>query len=78
MPVVYTRVIKDMYDGAKTWVKTVGGDSEHFPMMMRLHQVSALSSFLFALAMDVLNRHIQEGVPWCILFADDIVLIDET
>nr|XP_009788851.1 PREDICTED: uncharacterized protein LOC104236591 [Nicotiana sylvestris] len=28
--------------------------------------------------MDVLSRHIQGEVPWCILFADDIVLIDET
>ncbi|XP_019265243.1 PREDICTED: uncharacterized protein LOC109242836 [Nicotiana attenuata] len=28
--VVYTRVIRDLYDGAKTWVRTVGGDLEHF------------------------------------------------
>ncbi|XP_070002243.1 uncharacterized protein [Nicotiana sylvestris] len=28
--------------------------------------------------MDSLIRHIQGEVPWCLLFADDIVLIDET
>nr|XP_009599585.1 uncharacterized protein LOC104095213 [Nicotiana tomentosiformis] len=56
----------------------MGGDSEHFPVVMRLHQGSALSPFLFALAMDVLSQHIQGEVPWCMLFADDIVLIDET
>ncbi|XP_075104916.1 uncharacterized protein LOC142179004 [Nicotiana tabacum] len=28
--------------------------------------------------MDVLSRHIQGEVLWCMLFADDIVLIDET
>ncbi|XP_070050827.1 uncharacterized protein [Nicotiana tomentosiformis] len=28
--------------------------------------------------MDVLSRHIQWEVPWCMLFSDDIVLIDET
>nr|XP_033513421.1 uncharacterized protein LOC117278105 [Nicotiana tomentosiformis] len=76
--VAFIRVIKDMYDGAKTQVRMVGGDSEHFSVMMGLHQESALSPFLFALAMDALIYHIQGKVPWCMLFADDIVLIDET
>ncbi|XP_075101690.1 uncharacterized protein LOC142177124 [Nicotiana tabacum] len=57
--VAYSSVIKDMYDGAKTQVMTVGGDSEHFSIVMGLHQGSALSPFLFALAMDALTHHIQ-------------------
>ena len=28
--------------------------------------------------MDGLTRYIQDDIPWCMLFADDIVLIDET
>ncbi|KAL6579835.1 hypothetical protein OROMI_007859 [Orobanche minor] len=39
---------------------------------------SALSPFLFAIVMDELTRGIQNDVLWCMMFADDIVLIDET
>ncbi|PKA53806.1 ubiquitin-protein ligase E3 C [Apostasia shenzhenica] len=28
--------------------------------------------------MEVMTRHIQDEVPWCMLFTDDIVLIEKT
>ncbi|XP_070011302.1 uncharacterized protein [Nicotiana sylvestris] len=70
--------IKDMYDGPKTQVRTVGGDSEHFPIEMGLHQGSTLKPFLFSLVMDAITNHIQGEVPSCMLFVDDIVFIDES
>ncbi|KAF3627858.1 PHD finger protein ALFIN-LIKE 1 [Capsicum annuum] len=48
-----------------------------FPVETGLHQGLTLSPFPFVLVMDVLTRSIQGEVPWCMLFAD-VVLIDET
>jgi len=78
VPVEYTRVIKDMYEGVRTRVRTVIGDTEDFPIDMGLHQGLALSPFLFTIVMNELTRGIQDEIPWCMLFADDIVLIDES
>ena len=64
--------------GRQTSVKTPGGVSNDFAVSMDLHQGSALSPFLFTLILDELTRGIQNEVPWCMLFADDIVLIDVT
>jgi len=73
----YTRLIKDMYEGGRTNVKMPGGVTNDFYIGMGLHQGSALSPFLFTLALDELTKGIQDELPWCMLFADDIVLVDE-
>ena len=78
MPVEYIRVIRDMYEGVRTRVRTVIGDTCDFPIDIGLHQGFALSAFLFTTVMDELTKGIQDEVPWCMLFADDIVLIDES
>ncbi|KAL6553120.1 hypothetical protein OROGR_006962 [Orobanche gracilis] len=74
----YIDIIKDMYEGAITSVRTNVGRTEEFPITIEVHQGSALSPFLFAIVMNELTRGIQNDVPWCMMFADDIVLIDET
>ena len=67
-----------MHDGVVANVITCGGITSDFSITIRLHQGSILSSFLFVIVMDELTRAIQDEIPWCMLFADDIVLIDET
>ena len=61
----YTRVIRDMYEGVRTKVRTVLGDTVDFPIDIGLHQRSALSPFLFTTVMDELTRDIQDEIPWC-------------
>jgi hypothetical protein len=74
----YITLIKDMYDNVVTSVRTSDGDSNDFSINIGLHQESALSPYLFALVMDEITRDIQGGILWCMLFADDVVLVDES
>ncbi|PKA65631.1 ubiquitin-protein ligase E3 C [Apostasia shenzhenica] len=67
-----------MYEGVVTCVRTQEGLTKDFFITVGLHQGSALSPYLFALIMEVMTEHIQDEVPWCMLFADDIVLIEKT
>jgi hypothetical protein len=74
----YINLIKDMYDNVVISVLTSDRDTNDFPINIGLHQGSALSPYLFALVMDEVTRDIQDGIPWCMLLADDVVLVDES
>jgi hypothetical protein len=78
VPTKYVNIINDMYDNVVTSVRTCDGDTDAFPIKVGLHQGSALSPFIFALVMDEITKDIQGDIPWCMLFADDVVLIDES
>lgn len=43
-----------------------------------MHQGSVLSPLLFAIVMDVVSRETRSGLPWELLYADDLVLIATT
>ena len=61
-----------------TSVRTNDGNTDYFPIKIGRHQGSALSPYFFALVMDEVTRDIQEDIPWCMLFADDVVLLDKS
>ena len=78
VPIKYIDIIKDIYDGIVANIRTCGGITSDFFITIGLHQGSALSLFLFVIVMDELTRAIQDEISWCMLFADDIILVDET
>jgi hypothetical protein len=78
VPTKYTTLIKDMYDNVVTSVRTSDGDTNDFPNKIGLHHGSALSLYLFDLVMDEVTRDIQGDISWCMLFADDVLLVDDS
>jgi hypothetical protein len=74
----YITLIKDMYDNVVTSVRTNDGDINDFSINIVLHQGSALGPYLFALVMTEVTRDIQGGIPWCMLFTNDVILVDES
>jgi hypothetical protein len=67
-----------MYDNIMTNIRTSDGDTNNFLINIGLYQGSALSPYLFALVMDDVTRDIQYSITWCMLFAYDVVLVDES
>ena len=68
-------VVMALYQDACTVVRTDMGDSKDFKVGVGVHQGSVLSPLLFAVVMDVVTREAREGLPWELLYADDLVLV---
>jgi len=69
------RSVMAMYTEAMTAVKTQDGPSDKFEVKVGLHQGSVLSPLLFVSVMEVITREARTGLPWELLYADDLVLI---
>jgi hypothetical protein len=67
-----------MYDNVVTSIRTSDRDTNDFPINIGLHQGSALSPYLFSFVMDEVTRDIQGGIPWCMFFTNNVVLMDES
>jgi hypothetical protein len=71
-------VIKAMYAGATTAVKLPSGISQEFEVKVGVHQGSVLSPLLFIIVMEALSSQFKQGLPWELLYADDLVLLAES
>ncbi|XP_065321344.1 uncharacterized protein LOC135928808 [Gordionus sp. m RMFG-2023] len=78
IPDAYERLMKNIYEASTSCVRMTVGDSKPFWVEIGLHQRSAISPFLFNIIMDTITRDIQKPSPWCMLYADDIILCEET
>ena len=74
----YVQLVQDMYKGSVTVVRCAIGTTESFKVKVGLHQGSTLSPFLFAVTIDWLTDEVRREPPWTMLFADDIVICEET
>ena len=61
-----------MYRDCSTCVKTTNGNSG---MRIGVNQELALSPYLFILVLDEILKGVIKEVPWCMSFADDMVVI---
>ena len=60
MPEKYVMIVQDMYEGARTRVKSSVGLTAKIPVGVGLHQGSSLIPYLFAMIMDVLAHGIKD------------------
>jgi hypothetical protein len=60
-----------------TSVRASETEADTFQITMGLHQRPALSLYMFSLVMNEVTKDIQGDFPWCMLFADDVMLVDE-
>ena len=52
LPEKYVRMVQDMYEGARTRVKSSAGLTDDMSVVVGLHQASSLSPCIFAVIMD--------------------------
>jgi hypothetical protein len=77
VPETLIELIRTLYQNSKSIVKTAVGNTKAFQVDVGVHQGSALSPLLFIIVMEEITKDIKQGLPFEVLFADDLVLMDE-
>ena len=68
------RIIQAMYTNVRSRVRVNGKYSEEFGVEVGVHQGSVLSPLLFIIVLEALSREFRTGVPWELLYADDLAV----
>ena len=76
IPESIVRVVQAMYNNARSKVRVGSKCSEEFEVGVGVHQGSVLSPLLFIIVLEALSKDHRIGVPWELLFADDLVIVD--
>lgn len=70
-------LIKNKYNECKTEVRTKYGVTEAFVIIVGRHKGSDISPYLFDCIVDKTTKHIHQETPQVMLFADNLILINE-
>ena len=64
-----------MYENCKSAVSVNGAVGEAFDVKVGVHQGSVLSPLIFIIVMEALSKEFRTGLPWELLYANDLVLM---
>ena len=78
VPEKLVRLVEATYHAASTVVRTTLGRTDEFPINVGLYQGSGLSPFLFIVVLDVISEEFRCGLPYELLFADDLAVVTDT
>ena len=78
VPEKLIRLVMALYRDSKSCVAAADGTSAPFNITVGVHQGSTLSPLLFNLVLEEATKECSDGVPWDMLYADDLVLTGES
>ena len=70
--------VQSMYANARSRVRVDDQYSDEFGVKVGVHQGSVLSPLLFILVLEALSREFKTGVPFDLLYADDLAIMADS